>query len=54
MFKKKCPKCGSENIESCGVGRSNPAAISDEGTLPEVNKWQYQCLHCETRFHIVN
>jgi len=50
---KKCPECGSENIEPCGVGRSNPVAMSGREALPKVNKWQYRCLNCKVRFHIV-
>ena len=49
---KKCPKCGSENIESCGTGRSNP--IAGIGSLPKVIKWQYQCLDCKKRFYILD
>lgn len=50
---KKCSKCGSKNIEPCWVGSSDIIATQERGELPKVNKWQYICLDCKTRFHVI-
>lgn len=47
-IEKKCPKCGSHNVQPTGTGH----VVGSGQPIREANRFQYSCAECDASFFL--